>query len=119
MFFPQHHQEVKRKKGQKISDAKFRHTKDSIPVNMMISCAKDMEIHCAFGDVEKQLYTCIYNFRITYLTADNIIHVNDVKSCFRQLKHHPDIMGAFSYILDDILFLQVDLSFGADFSPAN
>ena len=119
MIIPQHHHEVKGKKGRQISDAKFRHTMDSISVNMMTSCAKDTELHCAFGDVKKRLYTRIYNLRITYPLLDIIIHANDVKSCFRQLKHHPDVVGAFSSILDDILYLQIALSFGSDFSPAN
>jgi hypothetical protein len=34
-------------------------------------------------------------------------------------KHHPNVAGAFSYILADHLFFQVGLTFGADFSPAN
>ena len=29
------------------------------------------------------------------------------------------MVGAFSYILDDILYLEVALSFGSNFSPAN
>jgi hypothetical protein len=45
------------------------------------------------------------------------LHANDVKSCFRQMKHHPDIMGAFSYIISDMLFLSCGLTMGADFSP--
>ena len=49
----------------------------------------------------------------------NVLHAKDVKSCFRQLKHHPDVMGAFSYILGDYLFLQCGQSFGSVFSPAN
>ena len=119
MIVPQHHHEVVGKKGRQIGDATFRHNQDSIPVNMMTSSAKTTELRCKFGDVKQRLYRRIYNLRITYPQQDIIIHANDVKSCFRQLKHHPDIMGAFSYILDDILFLQIALSFGADFSPAN
>jgi hypothetical protein len=47
------------------------------------------------------------------------VHAYDVKSCFRQIKHHPDVAGAFSYVLADYLFLQIGLAFGADFSPTN
>jgi hypothetical protein len=47
------------------------------------------------------------------------MHANDIKSCFRQIKHHPDVAGAFLYVLADYLFLQIGLTFGADFSPAN
>ena len=55
----------------------------------------------------------MYNLQISYPTDDIVVHANDVKSCFRQIKHHPDVAGAFSYILPDYLF------FHADFSPAN
>jgi hypothetical protein len=55
----------------------------------------------------------------SYPDNDIVVHANDVKSCFRQIKHHPDVAGAFSYILADYLFFQVGLAFGADFSPAN
>ena len=85
----------------------------------MTSTAQGSELKCAFGDVPTRLLQRIYNLRITYPSLDIIIHASDVKSCFRQLKHHPDVMGAFAYIIHDILFLQCGLSFGSDFSPAN
>jgi hypothetical protein len=53
-----------------------------------------------------------FNLRLSYPD-------DDVKSCFRQVKHHPDVAGAFSYILADYLFFQIGLAFSADFSPAN
>jgi hypothetical protein len=48
-----------------------------------------------------------------------VTHANDVKSAVRQIKLHPDIIGAFSYIIADILFLSCGKPFGADFCPAN
>ncbi len=60
-----------------------------------------------------------YNLRLSYPDDDIVVHANDVKSCFRQIKHHPDVADTFSYILADYLFFQVGLAFGADFSPAN
>ena len=50
-----------------------------------------------------------------------LFHDNDVKSCFHQIKHHPDIVVAFSYILAKYLFfqIQIGLAFGTDLSPAN
>ena len=86
---------------------------------MMTSTLEGVELHCEFGDVLTRLLTRIWNLRITYPHHDVVLHANDVKSCFRQLKHHPDVMGAFSYILGDYLFLQCGLTFGADFSPAS
>ena len=118
-FTPQHILEKLGKKDRQIFDAASRHDATSIPINMMTSTADGTELDCEFGDVLNRLLTRIWNLRITYPDKDIILHANDVKSCFRQLKHHPDVMGAFSYILGEYLFLQCGLTFGSDFSPAN
>ena len=88
-------------------------------INMLTSSAAETELPCEFGDVLSRLLTRIWNLRITYPDRDICIMANDVKSCFRQLKHHPDVAGAFSYILGEYLFIQCSLTFGSDFSPAN
>ncbi len=44
------------------------------------------------------------------------MHANDIKSCFHQLKHHPDVMGAFLFVIGNLLFLQYSLTFGSEFS---
>ena len=116
---PQHNHERKGHKDRLIYDAAYMHDADSIPINMMTEDASRTELRCDFGKVKSRLYKRIYNLRITYPKLDLVVHANDVKSCFRQLKHHPDVMGAFSYIIQDILFLQCALTFGSDFSPAS
>ncbi len=63
--------------------------------------------------------THIWNLRISFPKRDIAIHANDIKSCFRLLKHHPNVMGAFSFVIDTILFLQCGLMFGSDFRLAN
>ena len=112
-FTPQHMLES----GRLIFDASKRFTPTSIPVNRMTSTKMGVELNCDYGKVLLRLLTRIWNLRITYLFLDIILHANDVKSCFRQMKHHPDIMGAFSYIVADILYLSCGLTFGSDFSP--
>ncbi len=107
------------RKDRLIFDAAFQHDAESISLNMMTEDASQTELHCNFGLVKMRIYTQIYNLRITYPGCDIFIHANDVKSCFRQLKHHPDVLGAFAYIIDDILFLPCGLTFGSDFSPAS
>ena len=72
-----------------------------------------------YGDTFIQLLERIYDLRITYPLLDMVLHANDVKSCFKQLKLHPDIMPAFSIIIADFLYLQSTLPFGTDFSPQN
>ena len=61
----------------------------------------------------------MYNLRISYPDDDIVIHANDVKLCFHQIKHHPDIVRAFSYVMSKYLFFQVGLAFGANFSSSN
>ena len=116
---PQHILEKPGKKDRSIHDLTFRMDPDAIPINMMTSTPNGSEFSCQFGDVFTRLLTRVYNLRITYPNDDIILHASDVKSCFRQLKHAPDIMGAFSYVINGILFLQCGLTFGADFSPPN
>lgn len=119
LHFTPHHYLLKNDKARMIFDAKYRHDAMAIAINMMTSDASETELECQFGRAKLQLLIRVWNLRITYPYHDIVLHANDVKSCFRQLKHHPDVMGAFSYILGDFLFLQCGLTFGSDFSPAN
>ena len=85
----------------------------------MTTTNQGTELACEFGYVKTHLPTRVYNLRITYPDDDVILHANDVKSCFRQLKHHPDVMGALSYLIGHFLFLHCGQTFGSDFSPAS
>ena len=106
-FTPQHYLEKVGKKGRLIFDGLFRHSSRSIPVNMMTSTDDGTELHCAYGDAMTKILMQIWNLRITYPSTDIVIHANDVKSYFCQLKHHPDVAAAFSYILGDFYLSSV------------
>jgi len=86
---------------------------------MMTSTKQGSEEPCLFGSVKEEVLSRIYSLRAENPTEDIVTHANDVKSAFRQIKLHPDIMGAFSYIIADQLFLSCGQPFGADFCPAN
>jgi hypothetical protein len=116
---PQHILVKPGKKYRQIFDASRRYDWDLVPVNSMTSTPQGSEIQCWFGRVREEVLVWAYNLRISYPNDDIVVHTNDVKSCCQQIKHHPDVAGAFSYILADYLFLQIGLAFGADFSPAN
>ena len=119
IFFTPQHLMIKNGKKRLIYDGSRRFTPTSIPINMMTATkTHGRELACIFGDTLQKILTRIWNLRITYKTEDIVIHANDVKSCFRQLKHHPDVVGAFSYIIGDYLYAQCGLPFGADFSPS-
>lgn len=61
----------------------------------------------------------IWNLCITFPDHNIAFHANNVKSCFRQLKHHPNDVGAFAFLINTILILQQDFSFGTAFSSTN
>jgi hypothetical protein len=90
-----------------------------MPINMLTAKYRGPELDCDYGTVFVKLLIRIWKLRISYPDRDIVLHANDVKSCFRQLKHHPDVMGAFSYIIADFLYLSCGLTMGADFSPPN
>ena len=77
------------------------------------------ELDCLYGDVLLWLYKRIYDLRVAYPNKNIVTHANDVKSCFKQMKLHPDIIPAFSIMVADFLFIQSALPFGADFSAQN
>jgi hypothetical protein len=116
---PQHILEKHGRKDHKIFDALHKYDWDSVPINSMTSTPHSSELQCEFSSIREELLVRAYNLRVSYPTDDIVVHTNDVKSCFRQIKHHPDVPGTFSYILADYLFFQVGLAFGAKFSPAS
>ena len=119
-FTPQHILEKPGKKDRQIFDGSKRYTPECTSVNMMSSTHLGTEADCLFGDVRTRIYQRIYNIRVTFGSRfDIVVHANDVKSCFRQVKLHPDTMGAFSYIIANRLYLSCGLPFGTDFSPQN
>ena len=77
------------------------------------------ELKYTFGKVHEDILIWACNLCILYPNYDMVIHANNIKSCFHQIKHHPDVVGAFLYVLSKYLFFQVGLAFGADFSPSN
>jgi hypothetical protein len=106
-------------KDRQIFNASRRYTPWSTPINMMTSTQQGSEEPCLFGSVKEEILSRIYSLRAENPTADIVTHANYVKSAFCQIKLHPDVMGAFSYIIADQLFLSCGQPFGADFCPAN
>ena len=121
-FTPQHILAKPGKSDRQIFDASQRFTPTSVPVNMMTSTKEltktGKELQCLFGDSFQKILTRIWNLRISYPNSDIILHASDVKSCFCQLKDHPDVAGTLSFIVADILYVPCGLTFGSDFSPA-
>jgi hypothetical protein len=116
---PQHILEKPGKKDRQIFNASQKYNWDSVPITAMTSMPYGSELKCKFGSVCKSILVRAYNLRISYPNDNIVVHTNDIKSCFWQIKHHPDVAGVFLYILANYLFFQIGLALGADFSPAN
>ena len=78
----------------------------------MTSTPIGSEWKCKFDKVHEDILIRAYNICILHPDDNIVVHANDVKSCFHQIKHHPNVAGAFSYILADYLFFQILLAFG-------
>ena len=118
-FMPRHILEKAGKKDQQIFDASRRYTPWSTPINMMTSTPLGSEEPCLLSTVKEEILTRICTLRTDIPSIGIVSHANNVKSTFRQIKLHPDIMGALSYIIADKLFLSCGQPFGTDFCLAN
>jgi hypothetical protein len=116
---PQHILKKPGKKDRQIFDASRKYAWESTPINRMTSTLYGSKLNCEFGSVREAILVCVYILCLSYTDYNIVVHANDVKSCFCQIKHHPDVAGTFLFILADYLFFQVGLAFGTDFSPAN
>ncbi len=104
-IMPQHILKKPSKKDHQIFNASCKYDWDSSPINSMTSTPHGLELSCNLGRVCEDVLIIAYNLRISYPNDDIIIHANDEKSCFCQIKHHPDVVGAFSYVLSKLPIL--------------
>ena len=66
-----------------------------IVMNQVTPVAKEAPV--MFGHVKSQIYTGIYNMRISYSTATILLGLADIKACFRYPRIHADSTGAFGW----------------------
>jgi hypothetical protein len=116
---PQHILEKPGKKDRQIFNAARKCNWDLIPVNAMTSTPLGSKLKCQLSKVHDDILILAYNLCILYPDDDIVVHANDFKLCCRQIKHHPNVTAAFSYILVDYLFFQIGLAFGTNFSLVN
>jgi hypothetical protein len=70
------------------------------------------EAPVTFGHVKSQIYTDIYNMRISKPTAMILLGLVDVKACFRYPRIHADLTGAFGFIADKLYNPALAMVFG-------
>jgi hypothetical protein len=77
------------------------------------------EAPVTFGHVKSQIYTDIYNMRISYPTAMILLGLADVKECFRYPRIHADLTRAFGFIADKLYSLATAMVFGSTASASS
>lgn len=67
-----------------------------------------------FGNTKLQFMKHLYNLRISYPTEEIWLGTADIKACFRWPKLHPDITGAFGFVMGFLnsFFLMTAMVFG-------
>ena len=86
-------------------------------INMMLSTKTEPTI--IYGTAFMRHLERIWNLRISYPVTDILLFDDDVKGAFRHCKYHPDIAAAFSFIIEDLLFVPLGGTFGSITSPSN
>jgi hypothetical protein len=79
----------------------------------------DDEADISFGSTFNNFLSWLYNMRISF--PDEIIYLStiDIKACFRFPRIHADIVGAFSFIVDELLCLPTGHVFGSNTSASS
>ena len=72
-----------------------------------------------FGHVKLQIYINFYSTRISYLTLITLIALANVKSCFRFVRIHADLTGAFGFLADNLYNLATAMVFGSTASASS
>ncbi len=88
-----------------------------IVINQVTPVAQEAPV--TFGHVKSQIYTDIYNTRISYPTATILLCLADVKVCFRYPRIHADLTGAFGFIADKLYNLATAMVFGLTASASS
>lgn len=76
----------------------------------------EFEAAITFGTTKIKLYTFIYNLRITYPDEVILLATADIKACFRYPRIAADLVGAFAFLAQNLLFLANSQVFGSNTS---
>jgi hypothetical protein len=70
------------------------------------------------GHVKIQLYTNIYNMRVSHQNDVILLGMTDIKACFRFPRIHPDLTGAFGFMAGGYYNLATAMVFGSTTSAS-
>ena len=78
----------------------------------------DDEAEIDFGTAKYDFYWLIYNMRVSYPEASILLALADIKACFRVPRIHPDLTGAFGFLINNLYCLAVAMVFGSNTSSS-
>ncbi len=102
-LIPQHNLVKEEKKERLIFNAAEQPTMEAIPINLITSNNQGTELDCTSSMVMIDLLIHIWNLHISFPDHDIDMHSNHVEFCFWKLKHQPDVMGDFLFIIGELL----------------
>ncbi len=77
------------------------------------------EAPITFGQVKIQLYTHIYNMRVSHPNDVILLGMADIKACFCFLIIHPNLTGAFGFMAGGYCNLATAMVFGSTTSASS
>jgi hypothetical protein len=102
------------KKPRLVFDGSCQLTMNSVPINHQID--RHLEPPITYAHALVRICRNIFNLRISFPRLRIYVMDDDVSSCFRIPKHHPDTISAMAYIIDNIIFISPAGFFGTNFS---
>ena len=72
-----------------------------------------------FGTAKYDFYWLIYNLRVSYPEDSILLALADIKACFRFPRIHPDLTGAFGFLISNFFCLAVAMVFGSNTSSSS
>ena len=99
-----------------IWDGSFIPEWDSTCINMMLDGKTEPQV--MYGDALQRHINRIWNSRINFPDEELYLFDDDVKGAFRHSKYHPDVAGAFSFLISKYLLVSIGQIFGSLVSPS-
>ena len=108
---------MKNGKGRIVWDGTTKMSPLDIVLNEYTPIDNEPEVN--FGTAKHDFYWLIYNLRISYPNTPILLALADIKACFRFPRIHPDLTGAFGFLVGNLYCLAVAMVFGSNTSAAS
>ena len=98
------------KKDRQIFDGAYRISPDSPCVNDFTNKLDEGEL--LYGSAFTRHLIRIYNLRISYPNQELLLFDDDASGAYKHVKYHPDVAGACSFMIKNMLYVPLGCQFG-------